>query len=420
MSDAGAEIALGNAMDASPTWIDIQDELGVRVSGWRINRGRVDETQRTGTGTASIYVNDRANYLGSGADFPVHGRLLLRGSPRFRGHVDEVNVEVVHDVVAQPEATVGLSRVSIDMVDMFDYLSGVEMQAGVNGDTPPKGAEQYVWYPEGQVDDRMITVLNEAEVPGSLQNVFSGNVELQPFGYSTGTTAMQILDECADAEWPGVSNRFIDSIGRYAFRGRFARFDPTNPTYGIQFWEAGTGANVTTGRAQIRRLSYGTKRKLIVNEALAYVNGAAEDQFVDAYILDATSIAKWGRRSWSAENLLTNRNLASSYNQLTNNGATEALLFATYQVANYKDPVPRVDRVQFKSLRDDDPRAAATWDLMQNAEIGDVIDLYTDWISGRYFIEGMQLEARELDGDIPWAVMDLDLTPAAFWDVDPF
>jgi hypothetical protein len=95
-------------------------------------------------------------------------------------------------------------------------------------------------------------------------------------------------------------------------------------------------------------------------------------------------------------------------------------MLATYQVENYKDPVPRVDRVQFKSLRDDDPRAAATWDLMQNAEIGDVIDLYTDWISGRYFIEGMQLEARELDGDIPWAVMDLDLTPAAFWDVDPF
>ena len=38
--DAGAEIALGNAMDASPSWIDIQDELGVRVSGWRVNRGR--------------------------------------------------------------------------------------------------------------------------------------------------------------------------------------------------------------------------------------------------------------------------------------------------------------------------------------------------------------------------------------------
>ena len=57
---------------------------------------------------------------------------------------------------------------------------------------------------------------------------------------------------------------------------------------------------------------------------------------------------------------------------------------------------------------------------MQGAEIGDVIDIYTDWISGRYFIEGLTLEVRELDGTIPFAVCDLDLSPAAFWETDPF
>ena len=364
MSDAGAEIALGNAMDASPTWVDIQDELGVRVSGWRVNRGRVDETQRTGTGTASIYVNDRANYLGSGADFPVHGRLLLRGSPRFRGHVDELNVEVVHDVVAQPEATVGLSRVSIELVDMFDYLAGVEMVPGVNGDIPPKGREQYIFYDTAQVDDRMIAVLNEALVDATLQNVFSGNVELMPQAYSAGTTAMQILDECADAEWPGVSNRFIDSTGKYAFRGRFARFDPTNPTYGIQFWEAGTGANVTTGRAQIRRLSTGTQRKLVVNEAMAYVNGAAEDEIPDVHHRGRHLPHQMGPP------LLVGREPAHEPAPSNGNtGGDEAILFATYQVANYKQPVPRVNRVQFLSSAG--LRPASRGHLGSDAELRD-------------------------------------------------
>jgi hypothetical protein len=412
----GQEIAFGDAMDAFPSWVSLENSLGLKVSGWRINRGRVDETQRTGTGTASVYVNDLSGYLGAGSEFPTHLQLSLRGSPRFRGHVDEVNVEVSHNVPAQPVATSGLSRVAIEGVDMMDYLSTVELLPGLQGDLPtPAGMEQYVFYDVGQVDDRIIQVLTEALVDASLRSIFSGNVELIPKGYQAGTTAAQVLDECADAEWPGVSNRFIDSTGRYCFRGRFARFSPENPTYGIQFWEAADGTNMSSGRAQIRRLSYSTQRKLIVNDAIAYPEGAAEDERPEVIVQDATSKSKYGLRSWSAENLLTNRHLSNG-----NTGADEAVLFSTYQIANYKDPVPRANRVQFSSLRDTDTRATATWDLMCGVEIGDVIDLYTEAISGRYFVEGMSLDVRELDGTIPMAVMDLDLSPAAFWETDPF
>ena len=249
---------------------------------------------------------------------------------------------------------------------MFDYLSGVELVAGKHGELTgiPKGQEQYVWFPSDEVDDRMLLVLANADVPLALQSVFSGNVAIVEKGYPTGTTAMQILDECADAEWPGVSNRFVTSTGQYAFRGRHARFNPADPSYGIQFWEAGTGAHVTSGRAQIRRLSYATSRKLIVNSAIAYPEGAAEDQIPEYIIEDATSITNYGRRSWSAVDLLTKRHLAAPISP-DNSGATEALMFATYQTANYKNPVPRINRVQFMSLRDTDPRAAATWALMQ-------------------------------------------------------
>jgi hypothetical protein len=57
---------------------------------------------------------------------------------------------------------------------------------------------------------------------------------------------------------------------------------------------------------------------------------------------------------------------------------------------------------------------------MQGVEIGDVLDLYTDSISGRYFVEGITMEVREANGEIPWCVCDLDLSPAAFWTTDPF
>lgn len=414
MSESGGQqIAFGDALDPFPGWVSLERDLGIRVSGWSMNRGRVDESQRTGTGTAQIHVNDLSGYLGSGGEFPTQARLLLRGSARFRGYVDSIDIEVNHN---RPS----LSHATISCVDMFDYLSTAELVPGVHGLAPghPKldpGEEQYVVYPIDQVDNRIIDVLTDVGVLSAQRSVFSGNVMLNKSKYSAGTTAMQVLDEAVDAEWPGVSNRFIDSTGRYCFRGRHARFNPENPTYGIQFWEAATEGSVTTGRAQIRRLSYSRSRKLVVNSAVAYPEGMDELEVPQLIIEDAGSQGLYGIRSWSAENLLTRRHLSNG-----NTGADEAILFATYQVANYKSVEARITRVQFRALRDFDDRAAAIWDLMQNVEIGDVLDIYTGAISGRYFVEGIGMEVRELDGEIPMVVCDLDLSPAAFWTVDPF
>jgi hypothetical protein len=307
-----------------------------------------------------------------------------------------------------------VSRVTIECVDLFDHLSNFELVPGTHGHFPvPDGQEQYVYYRADQVDDRLRDVLTDAGVLGGAMSLYSGNVLVMQKAYPSGTTAMQVLDETCDAEWPGVANRYIDGAGKYNFRGRFARFNPE--AYPISFWEAGTGANVTGSRAQIRQLSFGTSRKLVTNSAIAYPEGMAESEVPIMVIEDPSSKALYGERSWTAENLLTQRHLSDG-----TTGADQAVLFATYQVANYKAPRPRATKVRFQSLRDSDPRAAATWALMQGAEIGDVIDLYTDAISGRYFIEGITMEVEELDGTIPWAVMDLDLSPAAFWTTDPF
>src|SRR6185503_2366815 len=123
-------------------------------------------------------------------------------------------------------------------------------------------------------------------------SLYSGNVLVMPKAYPSGTTAMQVLDETCDAEWPGVANRWIDGTGTYNFRGRHARFNPE--AYPISLWEAGTGAHVTGSRAQIRQLSFGTSRKLVTNSAIAYPEGMAESEMPLMVIEDPSSKALYG------------------------------------------------------------------------------------------------------------------------------
>lgn len=415
MSESGGcQVAYGDVLDAFPSWSSLTE-----VSGWEIRRGRTDEFTRTGTGTATIYVDDQTGYLGSGAEFPVHAQISLRGSPMFRGYVDEINVEVV-----DTDPSVQLSRVAISCVDAFDVLAGIEVAPAdpvAFGDAVPAESEGNVFYENGQVDDRIIQALNDAGWPNGLRSIFSGNVNVMETVYDPGATILQIIQDAADAEFPTVANLFVASDGTISFRGRFARFNPT--AYGINEWVAGTGSNVTSGVAQIRRLSYTTPKKQVFNSALCFPDPDRHTPsgtlvpivMEDQVRFDATSVAKWGVRSWSAENVLTLK-----HNSNGNTGAEECQLFAQYVVDNYSNPKPRVSKVGFRSLLDGDYRAAATWALMQGVEIGDLITLNTPFISDVYFIEGITATAKELNGDIPDVSMELDLSPRSYWDSDPF
>lgn len=404
----GVQVAYGAALDAFPSWTPL-----TRVAEWQVQRGRQDEFTRTPAGTCRVRVNDLTGYLGSGAEFPTHVQITLRGSPMFRGHVDELNVDVHNSGVVSYAELVG--------VDALDLFAGIEVAATTPetfGDTVPAGvADGCVFFENGQVDDRQIQILTQAGWSPSLRSVFSGNVNVQESVYDAGASVLQILDDACDSEFPTVANRFIDASGVYRFRGRYARFNPA--AYGIPTWYAGTGSHVTSGVAQIRELSYTTSRKSVFNAAMAYPDPnrypyVAVDLEAQRST-NATSMSKFGVRSWSAENLLTLR-----HNSNGNTGAEETALFAEYVTSNYKDPVPRISRITFRTLLDSDARAAATWGLMQGVEIGDVVEVTTDWISGRYFVEGITASARELDGNIPDATVSLDLSPAAYWTVDPF
>lgn len=309
----------------------------------------------------------------------------------------------------------GVQRVTVNLVDGLDYLANVELWAGgSHGHPPPAGKESYVFYEEAQVDDRIKKVLDDARWPLGLRSIYTGNVTVMDDVIEAGgAKAIQLIDEACDAEMPTIANRWMRPDGAFAFRGRYARINPT--AYPINDWNAGTGSHVTSGVAQIRRLAYSSSVRMVTNAAMAWPYGIKESEIPNMLVTDEPSIERFGVRPWTAESLKTLRHNANG-----NTGADEAMLFSQFQVSNYNTPVPRITQVAFKSLRDADPRAAATWALMQGVDIGDTIDITTDWISGTYFVEGITQSARELDGTIPFCETLLDLTPRSHWNTDPF
>lgn len=402
----GVQVSTGPVLAADPGFTPI-----VKPRSWSARRGRSDEFVRTNTGSATVVVNDRTSQFSSGMEFPTHVLLSLRGSPRFRGYIEDPERAVHPSGIVQ--------RVSIECSDAFSVLSGIEV-AATNpisfGDTVPSESRGDVFYENGQVDDRIIQALEEAGWPSSLQSIFSGNVNVMETVYDPGTSIMQIIQDAADAEFPTVANLFVGADGRVMFRGRHARFNPG--AYGISTWQAGTMGHVGPGVAQMRVLEYATPKSVLYNAALCYPDpnrSLAEVDLEDQVRFDSASITQHGIRQWSAENLLTLR-----HNSNGNTGPEECQLFAQYVVDNYSEPRDRISRVQFRSLRDSDPRAAATWALMCGVEIGDQVVITTDWISGTYFVEGISMEVEELDGTIPDATVELDLSPAGYWASDPF
>lgn len=350
-------------------------------------------------------MHDTDGRMGSGTDMPTHIRTSLRGSPRYRGLVDQREGDVHPSGVK--------TDLSLQGVDLLAYLALAETDAFSWGHPKPLGTEAFAFYEDGQVDDRQIAILQDAMVPASLRSVFSGNVAVHESAYTPGTTVLQMLDEAADAEHPVVGNRFVDVSGRYCFRGRHARFNPA--AYGFTFWEAATENMVTSGRAQMRVLAWSDGTDMVHNIATSYPIGMDLKQISEMTLRAETSINRYGPRPWTAPNLLTKRHLSNG-----NTGADECLLFNQYVISNYSSPVPRITKIRFTSLKDSDSRSAATWALMTGVDIGDVVDVFTRWISGRYFVEGIRTYARELDGEIPYAEVDLDLSPAAHWTSDPF
>jgi len=445
----GFSIAFDDPMlDPDPTWTRLDDDSGL-VASYQIRRGRQDELQKTGTGTATVELNDTAglfdpnnaespfvplgvpNFDGKQAGLALWNPVDEEWVVQFRGFIDGYVYEI------DPSGVV--TRIQVELVDALDYLAGVELAPGTAGHTPPAESEGDVFYAVQQVDDRIDTVLTNAGWPGVLSTVFSGNVELKSVVYPPGTTALAAIEDAADGEFPGVANVYVDKQGRVTFHGRHARFDPVGVSSGVsddvwnwRRWKAGDGSitAIDNTYAQIRRLAFSRERKAIVNAAMALPDRNGEpaltaDEIQGQIVSDSTSIAKFGVHSWSAENLLTARHLGTVLSP-TNNDLTETRKFADYYVQNYAETQSRITQLGFRSIAPEDDRGPATWGLLTGVEVSDLVRLFTGYPGGtgftdeEFYVEGITYDVRPLRPEYADITLTLDVSPASRYEHDPF
>jgi hypothetical protein len=427
------------------TWTALDQEYPNLVTSYTIDRGRQYELDRTDTGRAVVELADIDGILDpTNPDGPYYGKLeplrqacIARHNPvtdtwhtRFRGFVEDF------DYSFDPSQQV--NRLTVSLVDIFEILAAVEMVPDAFGADPaivaPDSTGQIVFVNQ-DYQPRIEAVLTDAHIPEEFFVVFTGNVELATSVYSAGESPMTVVAEACDGEFPGVSNCYVDRLGRLAAHGRRAKFDPVTTAEGADWdfhqWKAGDGAAVTaspTDTAQIRRFAFNRGLSKVINSAQATpmwtLNEAGSQQVLmpdtaaaGQASKDDASLGKYGYRSWSALNLNTLRGLAPETTALE-----ETKKFADYYVANYAAPRDRVTDIAFRSMRPDDSRAAANWELLSLVDVSDLVQVTVASPGGggfdaaEFFVEGVHEQVGPLVPGYDDVTLSLDLSPRAYFD----
>lgn len=422
-----------------------------RVASWSIDRGRQFELDRTDTGRAQIVINDTdGTYDPTNASGPYYGLLepLKQAAIALQNPVTENWLTVFRGFVDEYEYALdpaqGVMVATITLVDAFDLLSATLLMADgpPPGDTPPVGSEGDNFYEQAEVDARIIQVLTDCGFDSAMwtrsgsPTIFSGNVVVQDSTYSPGSTALEVIQDAADAEFP-IANFFMDKEGLFAFHGRFARFDPTTTAassggaWVFREWQCGDGTAVAsdpTNIAQLRGMSFTRSKDQVYNKATASPMHIADADIAGQTSSDAPSIAAFGIRSWSMENLLTygaktGPNVGSG--DWGGAGAVaETKLFADYIVTNFQTVRNRISQLTFRPLDANDTRAPALWDLMCNIEIGDLITVTVDHpgaggFANSFFVEGLHYQCSP-GGAVPDVTLTVDTSPNEYWASSPF
>ena len=445
------------ALETSPTWTYLTDGSS-RVAKCSIDRGRQFEFDKTDAGTATVTVNDRDGTLDptntAGPYFGLIEPLLqirvelwnpvtLEYQTRFRGWIED------YDYLLEPfthqdadDNTVGLTRLEIRCVDIFEILTAIEMQPdGTFGDDPATAtyadATGNIFFAVTDGQGRVDQVMGNAGIPVDFYVCFTLNIDVAEAVYSPSENVLQVVQDVADAEFPTVANVYTDRLGRLAIHGRLAKFDPAGTAasasagaWDFTHWKAGDGKAVAASpsdTAHIRAFSYNRGLSMIRNSALCTPNHIDDPPTTPGtsdvpgqYVKDDTSIGQYGIRSWSAENLFVEDGI------LTGNSALdECLAFAQFVIANYAEPRNRITNITFKSIHPDATGAAANWDLLCRADISDLVDVTirgpgdsdTAYIFNAepFFIEGIHEEYTPATGEYAMVTTTLDLSPQAYF-----
>lgn len=480
----------------APAWTSLAQDYPNLVTSYTIDRGRQYELDHTDVGRATVTIADIDGVLDpTNADGPFFGRIhpfhqaaIARWNPvtddwwtRFRGFVENYSYDF--------DSSQQVNRLTVTLIDLQGLLSTIEMVPGLFGiDTTGTSAAGQIGFPIQNMDQRIEAVLGDAGIPDEFAIVFSGNVELHANVYSPAETVMTVIQDAADAEFPGVANAYVDRLGRLAVHGRLAKFDPVttwennfypawssstayvtgdkvmsasvaylcvlahtnhippNATYWDQInlkwdfgqWTVGDGAAVhaaPSDTAQVRAFAYETGVSKLINSALTTPIGIQDTDVVtgtpislggDVYsdgqhVFDTGSIASYGYRSWSAQNLITKRGLVDSSTDLV-----ETQRFGQYYVTNYSEARNRITTITFRSMSPTDPRAAHNWELLSKVDIADIVTVTVQSPGGggfsaeEFYVEGIHEQVNPLNSNYDDVTLSLDLSPKAYYTTNPF
>jgi hypothetical protein len=436
----------------SPTWTRLDSNPSL-VASYTIDRGRQFELDRTDTGRATVTITDRDGTLDpTNPGGPYYGKLepllqamIGRYNPmdaawhtRFRGFIEDF------DYGFDPSQRV--NRLQVSLVDLFEILSAVEMQdelfSGADTSRPTESNGQ-VWLAAADMKPRIDYILDCAHIPAGFRVVFTGNVNLWETVYSPGETPLTAIQEAADGEFPTVSNCYCDRRGRFCVHGRLAKFDPVGVASGVDAdtwdfveWKAGDSAAVAADAAhtaQIREFAFNRGLSKILNSAFATPTRASAPNPLTAaqihgqLVKSDASIGRYGIRSWDAQDLLTKKGLLSDPDS---SDLAETRLFAQYIVDNYSAPQNRVTVIGFRTMQPASAGAGKLWDLLSRVDIGDGVDVTVASPGGggfdattseaKFFVEGVHEEARPLTPGYDDVTLRLDLSPRAYFVLNPF
>src|SRR4029077_13566744 len=133
-------------------------------------------------------------------------------------------------------------------------------------------------------------------------------------------------------------------------------------------WRVGDGAAVAaspTDTVQVRQFGFNRSLSRVINSASATPVSVKDGDVAGQLVVDPVSIGLYGIRSWTADRLLTFVSLIDGANALE-----ETRRFSQWIVANYAPPQARISTIAFRSLRPEDPRAAALWQFLLSVDIG--------------------------------------------------
>ncbi len=439
--------------DIEPTWtrLDLPGEQSWRVTDLHIERGRTNEQDEVDTGSATVTIIDRDGSFDPTCHTspfwdviddvtkvdPMRQAAIALPNPVTGGY-GTIFRGFVSEVLGDMYQTARLQTVTLDLVDGLGLLLAHRMAPSVHGDAAPGESTGDLFFQQtsgiDQVAERINKALDDVGWPSTRRRLFTGNVQIQATVYDRFEPMIRVVQEAAMAEFPGVGVVFDSKDGLITFHGRNARFDPalfSSPDdasrsggNSICFWNLGSKdvALADPSVCMINQLSWRRSSKDIINACFALPKGVAITDVPGALEKDDTSITNYGWRQVSFEDLLVEQGDEA----VPNTAVAECMLFAKYYVQNYATPKTRVTKINVRGRHPRHPCAPAIWAFLCGVDLSDVVHLDTTHWGGDggfhedYFVEKLTYDATPLHGNWWDVSLDVELSPASFYDHNPF